>query len=671
MIRMSNWLTDMSIKAKLVWMLILMSTVPLAIFIAINFYSTFSTAIKTAEADCQKRSQLVDENINALAKENFTGLRALAVNPLTGLFLADPVTYLPSMREAVINTNSIYKDANPTHITSAKGMQMIRSDNLPVVETGTRPYFKNAMQGKEVVSEVVVSRATGRFVTVFGVPVVNKSGLVTGLLQRDYDLSVLQEFVKSQSDGKIRVFIVDREGKLLADSAKKVETEADRVDITSYDFIKRALSGESGITEVDIEKEKSLISFRQNPQTGWVVVATIPYDLVRQESVHYALVYGGIGIVLILLFAGLAFAIAGHFTRPLLRLVNATSHISKGNLVVEKLDSTSRDELGLMAEAFNNMVEKLSQVLRNTQNNAQAVTAASNQLYESSEQSAQAANQVAISITEVAGGAAKQKEDVEKANHFVKDMSEHLGIITQNSHGVGLAASQTAQTAKEGGTAIENAIKNMSDLKIAVKDSNNVISELGERSREIGQIVDTMSGIAGQTNLLALNAAVEAARAGEQGYGFAVVAEEVRKLAEQSQIAAKKIEVLITDVQYKIDQAVKVMDEGSTKTDISVNAVNEAGNAFENIIEKINLLAQKIDNTVEAISQVSVHSKEIAEAVQHIDAVTSVLNSEAQTVSAATEEQSAAMQEIASLSRQLASMAAELQKVVNTFRLEK
>lgn len=665
-----KWLTSMSVKAKLVCMLILMSAVPLAIFIGINFYSTYTTAMTNAEADSQKRAQLVEENINALLKENFTGLRALAANPLTNLFFEDPATYLAPMRGAVVNTNKIYHDANPTHLTNANGMQMIRSDGLPVADISSRAYYKTAMQGKEEISPVLISKATGRFITVLAVPVLNQDGKVTGMLQRDYDLSVLQEFVKSQSDETKQVFIVDKEGKLLVHSAKKVETEADRVDETGYEFIKKALSGESGNVVVDMEGEKSLLSYRLNPQTGWVIVTSHSYDVVRKQAINHALVFGGIGLFLILLFAWLAFVLSGKFTRPLLKMVEAASHISKGNLIVERLDSSSKDEMGLMAEAFNNMVEKLSQVLRNTQINAQSVAYSSEQLNASSEQSAQAANQVAISITEVASGAAKQKEAVDKTNCVVKAMSGHLDVIAENSQGVSSASAQTAFTAKEGGIAIENAIRNMADLEVAVKDSNNIISELGEQSREIGQIVDTISSIAGQTNLLALNAAIEAARAGEQGRGFAVVAEEVRKLAEQSQTAAKKIETLIADVQQKTVEAVNAMSEGSTKTETSVKAVNVAGDAFKNIIEMIDLLAVKIENTVEAIKQADASSKEIVEAVEHIDNVTNILTGEAQNVSAATEEQSAAMQEIASSSRQLASMATELQNAVSAFKIK-
>jgi methyl-accepting chemotaxis protein len=193
------------------------------------------------------------------------------------------------------------------------------------------------------------------------------------------------------------------------------------------------------------------------------------------------------------------------------------------------------------------------------------------------------------------------------------------------------------------------------------------VANLGERSVQIGQIVDTISGIAGQTNLLALNAAIEAARAGEQGRGFAVVADEVRKLAEQSQDATKQIADLIQEIQGETDKAVVAMNQGTHEVKVGTEVVSVAGQAFGEITLLITQVSDQIQDISAAIQQVTSGSQLIVSSVQDIDGISKKVAEEAETVSAATEEQSASMEEIAASSQSLAKMARDLEAAVSKF----
>jgi len=209
----------------------------------------------------------------------------------------------------------------------------------------------------------------------------------------------------------------------------------------------------------------------------------------------------------------------------------------------------------------------------------------------------------------------------------------------------------------------------MVSIEQSVSSSAEVVTKLGERSKEIGQIVVTISGIAGQTNLLALNAAIEAARAGEQGRGFAVVAEEVRKLAEQSQEAAKQIANLISEIQSETDNAVVAMNEGAREVKVGADVVNNAGKAFKEIVSLISEVSTQIREISAAIQQMASGSQQIVAAVRDIDRISKDAAGQTQTVSAATEEQSASMEEIAAASQALAKMAEDLQSAVRKFRV--
>lgn len=657
----------MNLKKKLALALVVASALPLVLFTAISLNSSMDEAKTNAMAENAKRAELVQEKIHNLLDKNMHGVKALAANPLVRSYPGQDASQIKAL---VVDTKKVYTDLDPMIVTASTGAQVARSDKLPITSVADRRFFNLAMKGQpEVVSEVLVSKDNGHLISVLAAPVtdINTGGII-GVAQGNIELAVLNEFVRDLSKDDVVVYIVDTEGKLLAHPTKNLEKPEERVDLTKYEFINQGLSGGRGSEEVMIDGQKMLVSYIRNDQSGWVVCTEIPYRAAVAKSIEDALFSSGLGLVLIIITGGVAFVLANIATRPILALVNAANNVAAGNLNIEKIDIKTTDELGLLARSFNSMVDNLTQLIRQMKENAELVAASSEQLNASSEQSAQAANQVASSITEVAQAAEKQRLLVEHATVVVDQMSQNIGVVAANANIVSAQSMQTAATAKDGGAAIDNAVKHMAELEITVNESALVVTKLGERSKEIGQIVNTISGIAGQTNLLALNAAIEAARAGEQGRGFAVVAEEVRKLAEQSQVAAKQIEALIGDIQGETDRAVQAMDDGTSKVKIGTGVVNEAGAAFRKIVEMIATLSEQVKEISAAIQSTDSGIQQIVSVVQDNAAITGNVTGEAQTVSAATEEQSASMQEIASSSQNLAKMALELQNAISKFR---
>jgi methyl-accepting chemotaxis protein len=248
-------------------------------------------------------------------------------------------------------------------------------------------------------------------------------------------------------------------------------------------------------------------------------------------------------------------------------------------------------------------------------------------------------------------------------------MSAGIQHIADNANVVAAQSAQASDKALSGGKAVERAVSQMGKIENTVNSSATVVAKLGERSKEIGQIVDAISGIAGQTNLLALNAAIEAARAGEQGRGFAVVAEEVRKLAEQSEEAAKKISGLIGEIQADTDKAVVAMSAGTREVKTGAEVVNAAGVAFTEIAGLVTQVSDQVKEISAAIQQMATGSQQIVSSVKKIDELSKASAGESQSVSAATEEQLASMEEIAGASEALAKLAQDLQEAVAKFRV--
>ncbi|NMC32707.1 MAG: HAMP domain-containing protein [Veillonellaceae bacterium] len=360
---------------------------------------------------------------------------------------------------------------------------------------------------------------------------------------------------------------------------------------------------------------------------------------------------------------------ARSIVRPVKTIVAYLEEVANGNLSERSHNIATQDEIRQLADEVVKMTHNLRNLIRQINSNAEQLAASSEELTASAEQSAQASNQVAVSMTEVAAGANAQLASATDASAVVEEMSAGIEQIAANAGLVAGQSEQAREKAKDGGTAVDKAVQQMSRIEQTVNSSAAVVAKLGERSKEIGQIVDAIAGIAGQTNLLALNAAIEAARAGEQGRGFAVVAEEVRKLAEQSEEAAQRISGLIGEIQADTDMAVGAMNNGTREVKTGAEVVNAAGASFREIADLVAEVSDQIKQMSAAIEQMATGSQQIVGSVKKIDDLSKKSAEEAESVSAATEEQLASMEEISTSSRALATLAQELQTAVSKFRI--
>lgn len=474
--------------------------------------------------------------------------------------------------------------------------------------------------------------------------------------------------------------------KLEEDLLASAKTEEDRklvAELKELDEQFDTIAGEKVIPLRQLKQEEAAVRVmvaELTPVTVALLNKTNEYIDFREKQIHAAFdtmiktmeiaqtIAIGVSCLSIILGSLIGFCSARAIARPLAALVDTAGAIAGGNLK-QQVAVKRNDEIGELQKAFKTMLAHLREVVATVQNNARQVAASSSELTANAEQSAQAANQVAAAITQVALGAEQQRNAVKETATVVEQMSAGIQQIAANANAVSACSEQTAGTARNGRQAIDTAIEQMHSIKVTVERSAQVVAKLGNHSQEIGQIVATISSLAGQTNLLALNAAIEAARAGEQGRGFAVVAEEVRKLAEQSQAAAKHIAALISEIQADTNQAVTAMESGNQEVQVGTEVIGTAGRSFHAITNSIHDMAAQIREISAAVQQLAGGSRQIVDSIRAIDKVSQNAAGHTQTVSAATEEQSASMAEIAAASAALAKMAQELQNAIQRFRL--
>lgn len=389
----------------------------------------------------------------------------------------------------------------------------------------------------------------------------------------------------------------------------------------------------------------------------------------KQQSFANLILYSTIALSIIGGMIASLFIIRS-INKPIRIMNNRLKEISEGEGdLTQSINLHSKDELGEMAQSFNKMIEKLRELFQQVSFYSEQVAAASEQLTASSEETTKATELISTTVQEVAYGTDKQVNSVKDTTKTAADLSKSVHLITESSSAVSTTANHASDMADKGNKSVTTVISQMNDINLTVTELSSKVKTLGNRSSQIGDIIKVITGIAEQTNLLALNAAIEAARAGEHGRGFAVVADEVRQLAEQSTRSASEISQLISTIQIDTDNTVKSMEDTTIKVAEGITSVNETGHSFEQIQKSIIEVSSQIKEVASAVQEMSIGTKLIVQSMDQIAKSSDITASGTLSVSSSTEEQLAAMEEITASSSTLSHMAEELQKIVGKFKV--
>jgi methyl-accepting chemotaxis protein len=654
-----------SIKSKLSLIMLLITVISLCTLGSINYWNAQTVVIQNCE-----------DSLNALALNNSEklGLWLDIRKREMGILASSPIV-LDGNYDTIINYLQKERKRGDTYIrffVADLNGNAYYTDS-PMANINERPHFQQAKAGKVVVSDPVISKADGRAVIAITTPIV-KDGSVVGVLGGTVtmdDLTKLVLDINKVGDSGY-AYVMQNDGLTIIHPDQSMAMKSNPLKDQNADMALKALTekmvqGEKGLMKYTDGGSEKYVAYAPLPGTTWSLAVNAPVKEVTAKLNSLLWVSAFIVLMVLIIAAVIVHLFAKRMAAPIQKLNAFANRIAGGDLSMTDANIQSNDEIGELAGSLKTMAENLRSLIKHVTISAQQVTQAASELTANSEQSAQAANQVAGAITDVARGAEQQLSAVNETSAVVQKMSATIQQVAANTNIVAEKSSQTSSMANEGGKSADKAVIQMAKVEQTVNSSAQVVTKLGERSKEIGHIVDTIAGIAGQTNLLALNAAIEAARAGEQGRGFAVVAEEVRKLAEQSQVAAQQIAGLIGEIQGDTSKAVEAMNEGTSEVRLGTEAVDTAGKAFRVIATQITQVSEETKEISAAIGQMASGSGQIVLSIKGIDELSKKAAGEAQTVSAATEEQSASMEEIAASSQQLVKMAQELQEAVGKF----
>lgn len=552
-------------------------------------------------------------------------------------------------------------------ITDISGKEVINNDSIePDIDLSDRAYIQEALSGEETVSDVLISRTTGNEGISIAYPI-KDGNKVIGTLVGSINFESISNYASKIKIGQTGyAFITDKNGLFDYNPDKdKILKESASNDLIS--MINQVKDDQSINGFYSSNNVKKYVVFQAADK--WVIGVTADYDDYMSPALSIRNYTIGIMIISIILAMLCAYL---YSTKGILNPINKLEALMKrageGDLTVKaKVDSN--DEIAELEKSFNNMIGHQDHIVKNVLEASEQLTAASEEMASSSEEISATTEEITATINQVAEDAEKQNASIVEISTVLVQLSSLVQLAQNRAEATTSNATNTMNVAEFGRGKVEETVKAMNVINSGSQETAEALETLNGLSAKVDGIVNTINDIAEQTNLLALNASIEAARAGEHGKGFSVVAEEVRKLSEETNDRAKEIATLVSEMVKQTQNAVSSMGRAKAEVDNGVRIVSETDKAFVDIRNAIEKIVKHVGEILEITSDEVASSDKVVKLINEIATVTESNTENCENVSSASEEQANVVNNFTATAQETSAMAEELTKLVERFKL--
>ncbi len=630
---------------------------------------------------------IAKENITQnIIKQNQGETKILAGE--TGLWLGQFFTMIDSYAKADYKINmddagrislmaqmmKIDSAVTDIYIGTTEGVMLDGSGWTPPADYDPRkrPWYGEALQAdKTAYGDPYVDMVTGKVVTSVSSPIKDEGGKVRGVMAADIQLASVTDKINAVKVGETGyAAILTSTGVFVAHPDK---TLIGKNGLTDFD------ADIKGLTQAVIQNDygsyfytykgvKKICTYSAIPNTSWKILITMPVSELTKDITKMTYTLITIAILFITIATVAVIMITNRIAKPIVELNQVTYKLAEGDLT-QRAKIKSETEIGHLADSFNLMADNIGALVGGITHLTKDVHHVANEMNASSEKTEEIAIQISQAVNDLANGAEQQSNSVNVSVTRINAMADAIDRISTAIESVYHLTEEINKLVIQGEKSIEVQNKSMVENTKATNSVNEAIHLLDERTKEISQIVSVIDGIASQTNLLALNASIEAARAGEQGRGFSVVADEIRKLAEQSSHSTGRIgdsiKAIVSRTQSAVEQAA-VAEKAVAEQEKSVEQVSEIFNVIKDAVVDIKDKFNGVRSGTEGIRD---EAENVREAMQEIFSVVELNASGAQEVAASTDQQVRTLAEVSRLASEVEQLASDLQDAVERFKI--